>query len=781
MSLFRFREKEFWILIASGLLLFYRPLLMGETFFYRDLHLHFYPQKLRFIELIRNGEFPLWDLYLHGGQPFLADLNNMALYPFNLLYLVMPPLFAFNMDIIFHVMLSTAAAYWLSRFLGITPVSSMIAGGIYAFCGYSLSLTNLMSRLTAMPYLPLMVLTLHAFFVHRKPKWFFLCVLFGFFQILAGAPEMTILTFVILFGWLIFAGLPGRPVHRLAVYVALTALVAGLSAVQIIPTAEMVQQSERSSLSDYNSFSAWSLHPKRIPEMIFPGFLGSTDRTRRSDYWGGNLESMGFPFILSIYLGWLALSLAFLGIVLKDSSSTLRVFLFLLALLFVILSIGRYLLGFSKLYAAIPLFTSVRYPVKFLAGAILPIALLAAFGLDAIFREERVKKRIAFFFWISSAISVCWALLFKFSPDFANNFLNSYFGFAPETAIRQLDDSFMHVVFVCLITSSFYQYWTNERGKLAHAGLATVLLLDLIWAGFYVNHFVPKEFFQQEPALVKTVKKELGAGRFYRAPHPRNLDLKLPANEVVYFNRWHLETLHNYSGALYSIPVIYHEDFDNLAQKELVKISDQVLRSPWERRIRFLEAGGVSLFMTADRLTLPGVQLIATVRNSSSSLFFLYRNPAVSSQLFFIPEALRVVNNEDAFRKMNEPEFHPLRTVLVSTNENIPVTHPDSCGSFETQVLEMKASRLKIQTRSDCDSFLYFAQPFYKGWLTLIDGKESTVFRANYAFSASFVKAGEHVIERIYRPQSVRVGLIVTMISTLLLFVFSGFLLRRIP
>ena len=780
MTLFRFREKEFWILIATGLLLFYRPLILGETFFYRDLHLHFYPQKLRFVELIRSGEFPLWDSYLHGGQPFLADLNNMALYPFNLLYLVLPSLFAFNVDIIFHVLLSAAAAYWLARFLGITPLSSLIAGGIYAFCGYSLSLTNLMSRLTAMPYLPLMVLTLHAFFVQRKPKWFVLCVIFGFFQILAGAPEMTILTFVTLFGWSIFSGVAGRPVPRLAVCLALTLLVAGISAIQIIPTAEMLQQSERSSLSDYDSFSAWSLHPKRIPEMIFPGFLGSTDRTRRNNYWGGNLESMGFPFILSVYFGWLALLLALFGTVLRDSSSRLRVFLFLLALLFIILSIGRYLPGFSTLYAGIPLLTAVRYPVKFLAGAILPIGLLAAFGLDAILREDRKQKRIAFLFWFFSAAFVCWALLFKFLPDFATSFLNSYFGLAPETAIRQLNVSFMHVAFVCLVAACVYQYWIFKPRKLQHAAFSAILLFDLIWAGFDVNHFAPKEFFEQEPALVKTVKKELGSGRFYRSINPPNLILNLPANEVVYFNRWHLETLNSYSAALYSIPVIYHEDFDHLAQKEVVKISDHLLRSSWKQRMPLLTAGAVSLFLTADRLTLPGVQLIATVQNTSSVPFFLYRNSAVSNQIFFVPEAIRVTNNEDAFRKMNAPEFHPLRAVLISTNENIPVTDPGSCGLFEVMTVERKASRLKFQTRSDCDSFVYFAYPFYKGWITLIDGNESTVFRANYAFSASFVKAGEHVIERIYKPRSVRIGMIVTAISALLLFIFSGFLLRRI-
>src|SRR5688572_18365904 len=139
--IFRWREKEFWILIVSGLVLFHRPLFFGETFFFRDLHLHFFPQKLRFVELFRSGELPLWDPILHGGQPFLADLNNMALYPANWIYLLLPEVFAFNLDIIFHVLLCAAGAYWLARWLGISPLASIVAGAVYAFCGYSLSLT----------------------------------------------------------------------------------------------------------------------------------------------------------------------------------------------------------------------------------------------------------------------------------------------------------------------------------------------------------------------------------------------------------------------------------------------------------------------------------------------------------------------------------------------------------------------------------------------------------------------------------------------------------------
>src|ERR1041384_6435329 len=59
-----FREKELWILIGLGLVFFARPLFTGEIFFFRDLYLHFLPQKQLFVQLIRSGTAPLWDPYL---------------------------------------------------------------------------------------------------------------------------------------------------------------------------------------------------------------------------------------------------------------------------------------------------------------------------------------------------------------------------------------------------------------------------------------------------------------------------------------------------------------------------------------------------------------------------------------------------------------------------------------------------------------------------------------------------------------------------------------------
>ena len=205
------------------------------------------------------------------------------------------------------------------------------------------------------------------------------------------------------------------------------------------------------------------------------------------------------------------------------------------------------------------------------------------FLLDSVWTESceqtAQKNRIAMYFWLSAAVFGTWALIFGLSKGFATAFMNSYFGRATEQAVSSVGNSFVHLSLVAATAALLYQYWILKPMKLHHSFLTAALLFDLIRSGFGVNHYAPAEFLTLEPELVKTVKKEIGPGRFYRSHNPQNLVLKLPANDVLYFSRWHLETLHNYAGAFYSVPIIFHEDFDNLAKKELVQMGDQLFRS----------------------------------------------------------------------------------------------------------------------------------------------------------------------------------------------------------
>jgi hypothetical protein len=168
------REKEFWLLILLGIAYFYRPLFLGETFFFRDLYSYFLPQKQVLVDFLKAGELPLWDPYWHGGQAYLSNIANGVLYPFNLLYLFLPLLKAFNLTIVLHIIGCAACAYLFSRTIGLQPVSSFIVGLIYGFCGCTLSLINLLNFLLAMPYPPAPLLVLASLSARRSQKMVYL-------------------------------------------------------------------------------------------------------------------------------------------------------------------------------------------------------------------------------------------------------------------------------------------------------------------------------------------------------------------------------------------------------------------------------------------------------------------------------------------------------------------------------------------------------------------------------------------------------------------------------
>src|SRR5436190_2455773 len=198
-------EKEFWILALLSCLYCYRSLFFGETFFYRDLFEHFIPQRRLLVDLIRSGQFPLWDPYLHGGQPFLANINNVVLYPTALLYLFLPLLIAFNLEILLHLILATGSAYCLARALKFQPQAALATGLIFTFCGFTLSLIN-PCHFFGMAYVPLMLLWCHKYLKNRGAWSFAWLVIAGACQLLTASAESLTFTMLTLLGWgLLFA------------------------------------------------------------------------------------------------------------------------------------------------------------------------------------------------------------------------------------------------------------------------------------------------------------------------------------------------------------------------------------------------------------------------------------------------------------------------------------------------------------------------------------------------------------------------------------------------
>jgi O-antigen/teichoic acid export membrane protein len=101
-----------------------------------DLVLENYPWKKFILDSLRQGELPLWNPYILAGQPFLAAGQNAALYPFSVIFYMLPLTLAYGLFVALHFWIAAAAMYLLARVLRLGPLAATVAAIVYAFSGF---------------------------------------------------------------------------------------------------------------------------------------------------------------------------------------------------------------------------------------------------------------------------------------------------------------------------------------------------------------------------------------------------------------------------------------------------------------------------------------------------------------------------------------------------------------------------------------------------------------------------------------------------------------------
>ncbi len=810
-----FREKECWLLILVGVLYFYRPLFMGETFFFRDIYLNIFPQKQLLVDFINARELPLWTPYLSGGRPYLADIPYFSLYPTNILYFFLPGITVFNLNIVLHFIGSAVCAYLFFRTQGFQPVSSVIAALVYGFCGYTLSLANHGYRILVMPYLPLLLLFWHRYMHEGKKKWFTITVIVGALQVFAGGSEMSVVSLLLVLGWTVAYPYPQRSLfRRVSSWILLGVFILGVASVQVFPTTEMILQSSRGEGMTYKMFTDWSLNPRRLPELVLPNFFGYLDTFLiETYYWGSNVLDEQTPFNLSIYIGWVTIILAMTGSAYRNEDRIfplrIRVFLVVVFAVSLLFSLGKYLPFFQAMYTYIPLIKTFRYPIKFLITGILPLALLTGYACEMHFgnipvsgsQNQHVSKPIPgaatrapsgillSVLWGISALSLFFTVMIHFSNAFSNAFQEIMFKHVGGEVVRQgLESSFGHATAICVLTALLYQYRRLKKRRWQQWVLVCIVITDLLAAGRRLNPYAPVELFTHIPEAVRIVREHLGNGRLFRGdPDLPGRILQAPSKDILWDAHWNLEVLTAYLAASYKIPVIFHKDVNSIGPRSHRALKSLVYTRPWEQKLPFLSAGGVTLVLTPETLSIPGLRHITEIPNRSNLRFHLYQNERAAARIEFVTHWEVAHSDDEALEAMLHSTYDPRKFAILqypqstlfernpggASIENIPKPNSHEC---ETATLAIQHSTMHSTTYSilnACDGYLVFSETYYPGWHVSVDGQPAPILRANYAFSAIFLKAGDHEVERVYRPNSFLLGAISSCIFCCILFFIS--------
>ena len=178
---------------------FWNVLIGSDTFVARDFGLFSYPVAFFQRQCFWRGELPWWNPLSCCGLPFLAQWNTMALYPFSLIYLLLPLTWSLPFFCLLHLYLGGLGMYFLAERWTGSRAGAALAGVVFAFNGLTLNLLMWASHIGSLAWVPWVILLTEMGWREGGRKMV-PAILAAAMQILAGGPEEVLFTWLILLG-----------------------------------------------------------------------------------------------------------------------------------------------------------------------------------------------------------------------------------------------------------------------------------------------------------------------------------------------------------------------------------------------------------------------------------------------------------------------------------------------------------------------------------------------------------------------------------------------------
>jgi hypothetical protein len=772
----------------------------------RDLAPYFIPPRFFWIESIKHGSFPLWNPYQFSGHPFFANPQHALVYPLNGLFFLLPFDVAFNTIIILHFFLGGLFTYIFLRDLKVNSTGSLISGLIFMLSGYLLSVHSLLTILLSSTWTPLIMMFFRRAILKPGLKNEIFTAIFVTFSFLGGGIEIVYGNFIVLLIMAILLPFPytefvggeprlskfpfgvssyklywGLPVYRgrMRSLLIVSVLFLVLSAIQLFPFIELFHNSIRGSGMSYPEATTWSFAPKDVLLFFLPdayGYFVDMKKYWISQCWFKTLYTGGLPFILS--------SLFFVfG---KDRKLYLALMLFSL-----FFALGKYNPLYPLVFKYVPFFNGIRYPAKFLYIFILVLSVTAGLGFQKLSEypknnENKGLKHLALLFSLVSGSLLLFSALghqqvehfLKLrgidSPDFNSVAVNLHH------AQRFL---FYLALFFLLLRVGYEVKWKGWVKVLFLVFLLTDLFGNM---GFYGKEKV--DDYLRKTRSLEIIVSGKGNYRVFSTAKTISMDTPILLGEPTFLNYLKEKNLPSIN--------LLHQQYDIWGNDVIrLKRVDDLYKA-------FTNTPSISATHLVD---LYGVKYITSVtpleENDKFELIYarlenlqgekedllkentikLYKNRSPLPRAWLVGD-FKVMDSNAILSMMIQKEFRPGQEVLLEEDpkwinpprppftrgrvEGLNVGEPLH-GPQKVQMVSETNNRLDFQVSAEENSLLVLSDTYYPGWKALVDGKETKIYRADYAFRAIPLNAGTHRVEFVYDPISFKLGAGVTVLGIL--------------
>jgi O-antigen/teichoic acid export membrane protein len=767
-------------------------------------------------ESIAEREIPLWNPHQLAGVPFFAAGQQSTLYPFSLLYYVLPLASAYGWFTVVQLWLAGVLMVLFARGLGLSRPGATLAGIVYQLSAFFVISAVFPMIIAAAVWLPLVLLMVD-FIIQRRPAlreraatmpWVTIGAAALGCNVLAGHVEITYYTLIIAgyyaaarlvqLGWRqrheagVWRVLAARAVWLLVMVV----LGVALGAVQFIPLFELVSRNFRSGSASFAQVLSWA-HPMRdVVQFLLPNFYGSPAFHSYVDVFSGETvtaltNAAGQPIHAidwgiknyvegALYLGILPLALSLFAVVaaLRSAGRALRADVAIFGgLAAFALTVMFGLPTYGLLFFTLPGIDQLHSPFRWVFALTLCVAVLAGLGLDLLTRRAGVwaERAAALGGWARAfgvallglgGLVLAGLLVSRLAFAQVEPLIDRVFralakapeAFSDARAFYSMMFPQVAVLGVMLVGAGVVFWWgRHAANRVRGAALLALLLVpvDLMLASAGFNPASDPALLDFTPPAIQWLTQQPGDWRYTSLDTPGRPDV-MKANMGM---RYGLDDIRGYESI---IPKQYVDLMQQLApqgQLEFNRIA------PLYTDPNYNHAGGFTQALESDLLNLLNVRYVVTYPDQVI--------PFPSWGLAYEDAAVRIWENPNVL-----PRAYTV-PVEVFDAEALAVPETYTAASITHDTGREKL----VDVSTEASAWLVISESYFDGWRAFIRPQgsgedaevQATVERVQQNFQGIYLsEPGNWTVRVVYNPQSFQVGGFASFMSGVVLLLGVG-------
>jgi Bacterial membrane protein YfhO len=724
------------ILPISMGVLFHR-LFAGDVIFWGTPLLQFYPWETMAYTMLRAGRLPLWNPLVGAGAPLLANYQVAIFYPPNWLYLLIPVEYGMGLLGLLHLLWAGAGMMAYLRRLGLGMLGQALGAIAFSLSGYLIGRFGFLSITSAVAWLPWLMWAVDGLLASGvediSPARVALLAAITALQLLAGHAQTAFYSIVLAAVYTIWraqSSQGGARARRLFGVFGGLGLGALIAAVQLVPTAELVLQSQRAGGVDRLAGLTYSFWPWRLLTLVAPNLFGSPA--------AGNYDGYAAYWEDAIYVGLLPLVMVGHAVArwLRERASgqvtqAARVVPFfgvMLPIVF-IMALGKNSPLFMWLFDHnVPGFVTFQAPTRWMLLLEFGLCTLAAIGADA----WKTSKAGLFWTRLLTAGGVSFIVAGLLASHYAGGAIR--YGFIP--AMFWLGGTIIVVGAASLLLP---QAEAREAWRpLWEILILTVVAVDLVASHWGLNPTMSATYYHRTSALAEAIKPITSTARTlylpddeYQVKFKTYLDFKdFHAGDQTHWTEMRDSLLPNL-GMLDGLPSA--SNFDPLLVGRYDALLVTFKGMPETEIVQQLQGMNVGVLLTTKTRTD-----LSLVARSGPVLAYQVPNPWSRASL------------ADCTSVESSLHCQPIRTGQARLESD-------------------DGTRVVVLTTSERPAALLLLDTMYPGWSATLDGVPADIHLANGAFRAVDVPAGSHRVVFSYLPDSLLAGAGVSAVGVLVL------------